>query len=167
MITFIILGLLCLEMYRYWIKTIVYLKQLNPLGIQPRYATPGSAGFDIYAAEEKVLEPGVVTCVKTGFSMELAEGYELQIRTKSGLALNHGVIVANSPGTIDSDYRGEVCVLLINVKEDPYVVRTAQKIAQGVVSAVERVYFQYKEELPSTERGKGGFGSTGINRHEE
>jgi len=134
----------------------------------PEAASEGSAGFDLVAAiprgADLVLRPLQRALVPTGFAMELPLGYEAQIRPRSGLALKHGVTVLNSPGTIDSDYRGEVSVILVNLGEEPFVVRRGARIAQLVVSAVERVRFVTSETLATSLRGENGFGSTGIHR---
>lgn len=136
----------------------------------PSYATLGSVGIDLSAAcaEPIILWPGQRVLVPTGFSVEIPPGFELQIRPRSGLAAKHGITVLNSPGTIDSDYRGEIKVLLFNAA-DPAVEGSAEfwiergmRIAQAVVCPVVRVELEEVDELPSTERGEGGFGSTGA-----
>ena len=114
------------------------------------------------SAEDVVLAPLERRAVATGFMMALPPEYECQIRTRSGLALNHGVIVANTPATIDSDYRGELIVGLVNLGAEPFEVTRGMRIAQMVVARVERVSFQEVSELPATPRGPGGFGSTGV-----
>ena len=131
----------------------------------PRQQTPGSAGLDLAAAlaPDDVVEiaPGAVAMIPTGLTVAIPSGYEAQIRPRSGLAARHGVTVLNSPGTVDSDYRGEVKVLLINHGPDPFVVRRGERIAQMVVAPVSRVVFEEVEALDATERGEGGHGSTG------
>jgi dUTP pyrophosphatase len=131
----------------------------------PSYHSKIAAGLDIVAAvpETKPLElsPGTRALVPTGFALELPEGYEAQLRPRSGLALKHGVTLLNSPGTIDADYRGEVMVLLINLGTDTFRVSRGDRIAQLVVAPVTHVEVECIEELPATARGKGGFGSTG------
>lgn len=129
----------------------------------PAYATAGAAGMDLSAAIEQpiVIEPGRVALAPCGFAIALPHGYEAQVRPRSGLAARHGVTVLNTPGTIDSDYRGEVKVILINLGTDPFAVTPGMRIAQMVVAAVERVAWQPAEALPDTARGDGGFGHTG------
>lgn len=131
----------------------------------PAYATEGAAGLDLRAAlaegEPLVLEPGARALVPTGFALGLPEGYEAQVRPRSGLALKHGVTVLNSPGTIDADYRGEVQVLLVNLGQDPFTVERGMRIAQLVLAPVTRATFVATADLDATERAEGGFGSTG------
>ncbi len=132
----------------------------------PARQTPGAAGMDLQAAispdEPLTIPPGRHAIVPTGFCIALPEGYEAQVRPRSGLAANHGVTVLNSPGTIDADYRGEVKVILINHGQAPFTVRRGERIAQLVVAPVTSAYFQEVERLDETERGAGGHGSTGI-----
>ncbi len=127
----------------------------------PRHATAGAAGCDLVAAEDAALAPLERVAVATGLAIALPLGFEAQVRPRSGLALEHGITVANAPGTIDSDYRGEVKVILVNLGSGPYVVRRGDRIAQLVVAPVERVTWEPVSVLPSTQRGAGGFGSTG------
>ena len=129
----------------------------------PAYATAGAAGVDLAAAVSApvVLAPGARHAVPTGFALALPEGYEGQIRPRSGLALKHGVTVINSPGTIDADYRGEVRVILANLGGEPITIERGERIAQLVVAPVSRVAFEPVAALPETPRGAGGFGSTG------
>lgn len=131
----------------------------------PRQQTPGAAGLDLAAAlgPDEVVEiaPGAFAMIPTGLTIALPEGYEAQIRPRSGLAAKHGVTVLNSPGTVDADYRGEVKVLLINHGPAPFVVRRGERIAQMVVAPVSRVIFRERETLDATERGTGSHGSTG------
>lgn len=127
----------------------------------PAYATPFSSGMDLRAAEEALLLPGEWASVGTGLSVEIPEGFEGQVRPRSGLALNHGVTVLNAPGTIDADYRGEVRVLLVNHSRDPFTVETGDRIAQLVITPVVRIAWEEVDELEASERGSGGFGSTG------
>lgn len=129
----------------------------------PRYMTEGAAGMDLLADVEApvTLAPLGRALVPTGLALALPEGYEAQIRPRSGLALKHGVTMANAPGTIDSDFRGEVGVVLINLGAEPFVVRRGDRIAQLVVAPVTRVVLEPVEALPASGRGAGGFGSTG------
>src|SRR5579864_8397161 len=129
----------------------------------PTYMTHGSAGCDLYAALEDqiTIEPGARALIPAGFCMALPHGYEAQIRPRSGLAVKHGVTCLNTPGTIDADYRGPVCVLLINLGEVPFTLQRGDRIAQMLVSRVERAQFRETERLDVTLRAAGGFGSTG------
>jgi len=127
----------------------------------PEYATNGSAGVDLMAAEELRIPEGGWKLVPCGFAMELPEGYEAQIRPRSGLALRHGVTVLNAPGTIDADYRGEVGVMLVNHGKGQFTVESGMRIAQMVVAPVTRVSWATVDSLSDTERGEGGYGSTG------
>ena len=127
----------------------------------PEYATPASAGVDLRASEARVIPPGGWALVPTGLRIALPEGYEAQVRPRSGLALKHGVTLPNSPGTIDADYRGEIGVILMNLGQEPFVVEPGDRIAQMIVAPVTRVAWSEAEELDATERGEGGFGSTG------
>ncbi|HEX7967881.1 MAG TPA: dUTP diphosphatase [Stellaceae bacterium] len=129
----------------------------------PCYATSGSAGVDLAAAvaEPLVLAPGTRASVPTGIALALPEGYEAQIRPRSGLALRHGLTVLNSPGTIDADYRGEVQVILVNLGTEAVTIARGARIAQLVIAPVSRVAFEPVASLPETRRGAGGFGSTG------
>ena len=130
----------------------------------PAYATTGAAGMDIVAAvtEDLVLAPGARSAVPTGLSMAVPAGHEVQIRPRSGLALRHGVTVANAPGTIDSDYRGEVKILLVNFGDAEFTVIRGMRIAQIVLAPVTRADPKLVDELDDTARGSGGFGSTGL-----
>lgn len=127
----------------------------------PAYATPGAAGMDVVAAEDFDLMPGQRHAVATGFKVAIPEGYEIQVRPRSGLAFKHGVTVPNTPGTIDSDYRGELKVLMINHGAEMFPVRRGERIAQLVPAVVTQAGFDEVEELDATTRGAGGFGSTG------
>ena len=132
----------------------------------PAYATPHSAGVDLLAAvgqgEEIVLRPMERALIPTGLAMALPEGFEAQIRPRSGLALKHGITCLNSPGTIDADYRGEIKIMLINLGAEPFVITRGMRIAQMVVAPYVQVTFAPTDTLPPTERGAGGFGSTGL-----
>lgn len=128
----------------------------------PAYASAGAAGADLYAAESAVvLGPGERVAVATGLELELPPGYEAQVRPRSGLALRHGITVVNAPGTVDSDYRGELKVLLVNLGSEAVTIRRGDRIAQLVVAPVTRVSFAEVDALASSPRGSGGFGSTG------
>ncbi len=129
----------------------------------PAYQTGGSAGMDLCAAieEERVIAPGTREFFPCGFSLAIPEGFEGQVRSRSGLALKHGIAVLNSPGTIDSDYRGELGVVLINHGNEPFVVTRGMRIAQLVIGPVERAEWEEVSELPETVRGAGGYGHTG------
>jgi dUTP pyrophosphatase len=127
----------------------------------PTYATDGAAGLDVVSAEELVLEPGQRHAVATGFAIAIPEGFEVQVRPRSGLALKHGITCLNTPGTIDHDYRGEVKVILANLGSEPFAVRRGERIAQLVPAPVLKASFREVEALGETERGAGGFGSTG------
>ncbi|TVQ75226.1 MAG: dUTP diphosphatase [Balneolaceae bacterium] len=144
----------------------VFFKQLpHAEGLAlPAYATQDSAGLDLRAALEEpiVLTPGSRALVPTGLQMALPQGYEAQIRPRSGLAFRHGITMLNTPGTIDSDYRGEVKVLAVNLGDEPFEIRHGDRIAQMVIAPVIRAAIQGVEELPDSERGEGGFGSTGT-----
>jgi dUTP pyrophosphatase len=129
----------------------------------PDYATPGSAGLDLRAAitADRVLAPGARALVPTGLAIALPDGFEAQVRPRSGLAANHGVTVLNAPGTVDADYRGEIKVILINHGDQPFTVTRGARIAQLVVAPCARIAWAVAERLDGTARGAGGFGSTG------
>lgn len=127
----------------------------------PAYATEHAAGMDVVAAEAVVLVPGARHAVATGIAIAIPEGFEVQVRPRSGLALKHGVTCLNTPGTIDADYRGEVKVILANLGSEPFEVKRGERIAQLVPAAVQRAAFVEVAELDETARGAGGFGSTG------
>ena len=130
----------------------------------PAYATPQSAGMDLRANIEApiTLHPMERRLIPTGLHIALPEGYEAQVRPRSGLALKHGLTVLNSPGTIDADYRGEVGVLLINLSQEDFVINDGERIAQMVIARYEQADFVVVEELDQTERGEGGYGHTGV-----
>ncbi|MCW6508401.1 dUTP diphosphatase [Lichenifustis flavocetrariae] len=148
--------------------TSVFIRRLDhaadlPL---PSYQTTGAAGVDLVAAlpanTTLVLEPGARDIVPTGLSLSLPSGWEAQVRPRSGLALNHGVTVLNAPGTIDSDYRGEIQVVLINHGSEPFMIHRGSRIAQMVLARYERVTWSEQASLDMTQRGAGAFGSTGL-----
>jgi dUTP pyrophosphatase len=127
----------------------------------PGYATPGAAGMDVVAAEDVTLAPGARHAVATGFAIAIPPGFEVQVRPRSGLALKHGITCLNTPGTIDEDYRGEVKVILANLGSKPFEVRRGERIAQLVPAPVLKAAFREVARLDDTDRGAGGFGSTG------
>ena len=127
----------------------------------PSYATDGAAGLDVVSAEDLTLAPGQRHAVATGFAIAIPEGYEVQVRPRSGLALKHGITCLNTPGTIDHDYRGEVKVILANLGSEPFEVRRGERIAQLVPAPVQKAEFVVVDNLTATTRGAGGFGSTG------
>jgi dUTP pyrophosphatase len=128
----------------------------------PAYATAGAAGMDVVAAEDLVLDPGRRHAVATGFAMAIPEHYEVQVRPRSGLALRHGITCLNTPGTIDSDYRGEVKIILANLGDAPFTIARGDRIAQLVPAPVQRAELGEVGSLDETVRGSGGFGSTGT-----
>jgi dUTP pyrophosphatase len=142
---------------------VVRFKRLRPAAVLPRYMTAGAAGMDLVAVgEELVLAPGGRAGVPTGWAVELPVGYEGQVRPRSGLALRSAVTVLNAPGTIDSDYRGELTVLLVNLGAEPHLIRPGDRIAQLVVAPVVQAVVEEAEALSDTARGEGGFGHTGT-----
>jgi len=130
----------------------------------PFYATEGAAGADVMAKLDApvTLEQGVQKIIPTGLFFEIPVGYEVQVRPRSGLAAKHGVTVLNTPGTIDSDYRGELCVILINHSKQPFVIEDGMRVAQIIVAESIQASFELEKELSATARGAGGFGSTGV-----
>jgi dUTP pyrophosphatase len=127
----------------------------------PSYATEHAAGLDVVAAESLTLAPGARHAVASGFAIAIPHGYEVQVRPRSGLAFTHGITVVNTPGTIDSDYRGEVKVILANLGDEPFEIVRGERIAQLVPAPVQRARFAEVDDLDETVRGAGGFGSTG------
>jgi dUTP pyrophosphatase len=127
----------------------------------PRYATDGAAGMDVLSAEDVMLAPGARHAVATGLAVAIPPGYEIQVRPRSGLALKHGIGVPNTPGTIDSDYRGELKVILINHGAEPFAIQRGDRVAQLVLAPVTLAQWAEVAELDETSRGTGGFGSTG------
>lgn len=130
----------------------------------PQYMSAGAAGMDLCAACEAdvTIAPGEIKLVPCGFYMAVPEGFEAQVRPRSGLAVKHGIILPNSPGTIDSDYRGEVCVIMGNIGSQPFTVKRGMRIAQMVIAPVTRAETRVVQELDETRRGAGGFGHTGV-----
>lgn len=127
----------------------------------PAYATEGAAGMDVVSAEDVTIAPGARHAVATGLAVAIPPGFEIQVRPRSGLALKHGISVPNTPGTIDSDYRGELKVILINLGAEAFAIRRGDRVAQLVLAPVTRASWLRVEELDETARGEGGFGSTG------
>ncbi len=147
-------------------KKVVKFKKLNPDAIIPDYAHAGDAGMDLYSVQDDVIEPLTWKLIPTGLACILPEGTEGQVRSKSGIALKNGVFVLNTPGTVDENYRGEIGVVLYNLNtKEPFVIKKGQKIAQYVINAIEYVDTVEVEELDSTCRGEGGFGSTGLGKN--
>ena len=140
----------------------VKFRKTDPSATLPSYAHPGDAGMDLCSVEELVIPQGERRLVRTGLAMRLPPGYEAQVRPRSGLALKKGVTVLNSPGTIDEGYRGEIGVILVNLGDEPFGVCKGDRIAQMVVAPCARAEIALVSELDSTERGAGGFGSTGV-----
>jgi dUTP pyrophosphatase len=140
-------------------------KKLHKDALEPSYSTVGSAGFDIASCEQVTIIPGETMKVRTGLSFEIPQGYELEIRPRSGLSYTSKIRLSNSPGTIDSDYRGEVHFILDNIMTkfpNPYIINRGQRLGQGILRKVDQVEFEEVTELSETERGDKGFGSSGI-----
>ncbi len=129
----------------------------------PKYAHPGDAGMDLYSAEDVVLKVGERKIVSSGIKIAVPEGYEAQVRPKSGLASNHGITVLNTPGTIDAGYRGIIGVIMINHSNEDFKIEKGMKIAQMIINKIETAEIEEVPELDKTKRGEGGFGSTGLN----
>lgn len=142
------------------VKILPHGKEL-PL---PKYMSDHAAGMDLYAAveEDTTIGPGAWKLIPTGISIALPEGYEAQVRPRSGLALKQGVSVLNTPGTVDADYRGEVGVILMNHGKQDLIIKRGDRIAQMIINKIERIEFQEVAELPASDRGAGGFGHTGV-----
>ena len=144
--------------------TKILIKRFSNKVLTPKYETKGSSGMDIAAFIENkiIINPGSKEIIPTGFSLSIPEGYEVQIRPRSGLAAKQGISVLNTPGTIDADYRGEIKVILINLSKNKFIVENGLRIAQMVVCPVIQAEFQEVKDLSKTARGSGGFGSTGV-----
>jgi dUTP pyrophosphatase len=142
-------------------RMVLKIKKLNKDAVIPAYQTKEAAGFDLHSIEDVVIKPGERKLIGTGLAFEIEFGYEVQIRPRSGLAYKHGITVLNTPGTIDSDYRGEIKVLLINHGNEEFEIKKNERIAQAVIAPVIQAEIVEVEELSDTERGSGGFGSTG------
>ena len=142
----------------------IKIKKTDKSAILPQYAHEGDAGLDLFSIEEKIIKPGETTLIHTGIQIQLPKDTEAQIRPRSGLALKYSITVLNSPGTIDEGYRGEIAIILINHGRLDFKVEKDMKIAQMVIKPVLRVSLVEVDELTSTERAEGGFGSTGLNK---
>ncbi|MGX4600813.1 dUTP diphosphatase [Faecalimicrobium sp. JNUCC 81] len=138
------------------------IKKLSEEAIIPNFAHQGDAGMDLYSIEEVVIPSSETRLIKTGISIQLPKNTEAQVRPRSGMALKHSITVLNTPGTIDEGYRGEICIILINHGKDEFVVTKGMKIAQMVVKPIYDINIEEVKELDNTERGQGGFGSTGF-----
>ncbi len=147
-------------------KVQVEITKMDPGStvIYPKAMSNGAAGMDVFAMCEQdiVIHQGETALIPTGFAIAIPEGYEAQIRPRSGLALKHGLLIPNSPGTIDCDYRGEVKIIMANISKTPFTIRNGDRIAQMVLCPVVRIEWEEKDALSGTERGDGGFGHTGI-----
>jgi len=147
---------------------VIKLHRLNPEKDSdlplPRYMTPKSAGMDICAAvaQDRVLAPGEIALIPTGLAMAIPEGFEAQIRPRSGLAVRHGIGLINAPGTIDADYRGEIKIAVINLGPAPFTIQRGDRIAQMIINRIYRARFEETDRLDETERNSGGFGHTGV-----
>lgn len=140
----------------------IKVKKLYKDVVLPEYKTSGAAAFDFESMIDIIINPNETKIIPTGLAFEIPDGYELQVRPRSGLSAKTKLRVSNSPGTIDSDYRGEVCIILDNISsEESYTINKGERIAQGVISKVEKITFEEVENLSETERGEAGFGSTG------
>jgi dUTP pyrophosphatase len=137
------------------------VKKLSSLAEIPAYQTEEAAGFDLHSIEDVVIAPKERKLIATGLAFDIPAGYEIQIRPRSGLAYKHGITVLNTPGTIDSDYRGEIKVLLINHSDEEFEIKVGERIAQALIKEVIQAKFEEVEELSETKRGEKGFGSTG------
>jgi dUTP pyrophosphatase len=140
----------------------ISITKIKDNAIIPNYAKPGDAGVDLCSTEKYTLAPGERKLVSTGIKIALPDGYEAQVRPRSGLALKNGISIVNTPGTVDSGYRGEIGVILINLSKEEFVVEPGMRIAQMVINQVEHAEFVEVKELDQTERGEGGFGHSGI-----
>ena len=145
-------------------EKIIKFKKIDKNALLPSYAHKEDAGMDIFSNEDLIIQPQEWKLVKTGFSMELPKGYEAQVRSKSGLSLKSGIVVLNSPGTIDENYRGEVGVIVMNASKNAYHIELHQKIAQMVINKVEHLKCVEVDNISTSNRGEGGFGSTGLNK---
>lgn len=144
-------------------QPLVQIKKLSEGAKIPQYRKKGDAGFDFFCIEDMTVPAQKTALMRTGLAFQIPEGFEMQIRMRSGAALNTPLIVANAPGTIDSGYRGEICIILRNISDDDYAIAKGDRIAQGVIAPVARASFALVEELAASDRGADGFGSTGKN----
>lgn len=145
----------------------IKFKKLDERAIIPQYKTAGSAGFDLnvlLGGDKDIIKRGEIKLFKTGLAMSLPDGFEAQVRSRSGLSLKNGLIILNAPGTIDSDYRGEICLIMMNCGAEDYVVENGTRLAQMVIAKYEKAEIEVVEDLESTDRGEKGFGSTGTNK---
>ena len=140
----------------------IKIKKIRDNAILPSYAHLGDAGMDVFSVVEKDIQPGEVALIPIGYAVEIPDGYEIQIRPKSGLALKYGITILNTPGTIDSGYRGEICAIVINHGKKIFHVAEGMKIAQMVLCKYEKICFVESSVLMESERNDGGFGSTGV-----
>lgn len=140
----------------------ILIKRLNSKAVLPKYETEGAAGMDLVSTKLVLVDHNEIAIVPTGIAISLPKGYEAQVRPRSGLAAKHGITVVNSPGTIDSDYRGEIKVILTKLTPDHYTINEGERIAQLVITKVEQPILEEVEDLDSTDRGEKGFGSTGV-----
>jgi len=143
----------------------IKIKKLHPEAIMPHYTHDGDAGMDVYSTEDLILLPTQRKLIPTGLSFEIPKGFEIQIRPKSGLALKHGLTIINTPGTLDSGYRGELGIILLNTGEAPYEIKKSEKIAQIILARYEEAEIQEVKELGDSSRGAEGYGSTGLTSH--
>ena len=144
---------------------LIKFKKLDEKAIIPEYKTTGSAGFDLQVlinGKEEILKKGEIKLFKTGLAMALPNGYEAQVRSRSGLSLKNGIIVLNAPGTVDSDYRGEVGIIAMNCGKEDFIIEDGMRLAQMVIAKYEKADIEVVDNLDETERSSGGFGSTGI-----
>lgn len=142
-------------------RTKIYFKKIHEEAVLPKYQSEGAAGFDFHSTEDVTLHAGKVVLVSTGLTCELEPGWELQVRCRSGLAAKHGVFLVNGVGTVDSDYRGEIKVILSTISSEPVVLKKGERVAQGVIAQAVQAQIEEVQELTESLRGAGGFGSTG------
>ncbi len=148
-------------------ELILKIQKLNPKAIIPKYQSSGAAGFDLHTIESCTLKAGEYKAIATGLAFEIPEHYEMQVRPRSGLAIKHGISVLNTPGTIDSDYRGELMIILINHSKQDFHIQEGDRIAQAVIQRAQQVVFRETKQLSQSERGDKGFGSSGISIKEQ